>query len=156
MKSFPIKPFLIFLIINFLALAIGGFATRDGVISDWYTHLNKAPWTPPGWFFGFAWSIIMICFAVYMAKAYQKVSNRSTLLGLYIFQWILNVSWNPVFFSMHKMTLGLIIISTLLILLIYMLRKYAHTLGSFRYWIYPYIVWLTVATSLNLYAVLYN
>ena len=38
-----------FLIINFGGLAIGQVWTGDGVTSEWYTSLNQAPWTPPGW-----------------------------------------------------------------------------------------------------------
>ena len=38
-----------FLLLNFGALAIGGFFTGKGVTSDWYADLLKAPWTPPGW-----------------------------------------------------------------------------------------------------------
>lgn len=40
---------IIFLILNFAALAIGGLSTSSGVTSEWYNALNKAPWTPPGW-----------------------------------------------------------------------------------------------------------
>ncbi|NBN98947.1 MAG: hypothetical protein EBV19_06865 [Flavobacteriia bacterium] len=43
---------LLFLFLNFGALAIGGSFTADGVASDWNQNLNKAPWTPPGWVFG--------------------------------------------------------------------------------------------------------
>lgn len=57
----------LFLVLNFAALGIGGLFSGQGVPSDWYTGLNKAPWTPPGWVFGSAWTIIMICFAIYMA-----------------------------------------------------------------------------------------
>ena len=37
---------LLFLIINFGGLFIGGLFTGEGVPSDWYQNLNKAPWTP--------------------------------------------------------------------------------------------------------------
>ena len=40
---------IIFLLLNFGALALGGLFTGSGVSSDWYNGLNKAPWTPPGW-----------------------------------------------------------------------------------------------------------
>ena len=56
-----IKRLFVFLLINFGALALGGLFTSDGVISDWYEQLNKAPWTPPGWVFGAAWTTIMVC-----------------------------------------------------------------------------------------------
>lgn len=33
----------VFIVVNFLALAIGGAYTSDGNSSDWYQGLNKAP-----------------------------------------------------------------------------------------------------------------
>ena len=35
---------IIFLIINFGALALGGLFTSKGVPSEWYAGLAKAPW----------------------------------------------------------------------------------------------------------------
>jgi len=46
-----IKNVVCFLILNFGALFIGAQFTGPGVNSDWYGLMNKAPWTPPGWFF---------------------------------------------------------------------------------------------------------
>ena len=85
--------FFLFLIANFIALGIGGFAQSAGPTSEWYLNLNRAPWTPPGWVFGFAWTSIMICFAVYLAFLAKTVSWKQFII-LYLFQWILNVSWN--------------------------------------------------------------
>ena len=36
---------IIFLLINFTGLFSGGLFTQEGVPSDWYQNLNKAPWT---------------------------------------------------------------------------------------------------------------
>ena len=52
----------LFLLLNFGALAIGSYFMNNGPQSNWYLTLNKAPWTPPGWVFGVAWTTIMICF----------------------------------------------------------------------------------------------
>ncbi len=93
---------LIFVALNFTALGIGGLFTGPGVASEWYANLAKAPWTPPGWVFGFAWTTIMICLAIYMAFLWPKVLNRYLLAGLFGVQWLLNVSWNPVFFIFIK------------------------------------------------------
>ena len=57
----------IFLVINFGALAVGGYFTNDAVTSDWYLEMEKAPWTSLGWVFGAAWTAIMICFSIYLA-----------------------------------------------------------------------------------------
>ncbi|HRP59901.1 MAG TPA: tryptophan-rich sensory protein, partial [Vicingus sp.] len=90
---------IIFLLLNFAALGLGSLFTSGAVTGDWYQQLNKAPWTPPGWVFGAAWTSIMVCFAIYMAYAWQSSTNKNTLITLFIIQWILNVSWNPLFFK---------------------------------------------------------
>jgi len=147
---------IIFLVINFGALAVGGFFTGKGVPSDWYSGLAKAPWTPPGWVFGFAWTTIMICFSVYMAYLWPVITNKKFLIALFIFQWILNVSWNPAFFYYHHVLLGLIIISGLTILVGVFLFLYWPDLKYKTILILPYFIWLIIATSLNGYILLKN
>ena len=75
---------IIFLALNFGALAIGGLFTSKGVPSDWYVDLNKAPWTPPGWVFGTAWTTIMISFGVYMAYLWPVNEYKNLLICLYV------------------------------------------------------------------------
>ncbi len=147
---------LIFLIINFAALGIGGLFTGQGVPSDWYQNLDKAPWTPPGWVFGAAWTSIMICFAVYMAYAWEAVSNHNYLIGLFIVQWILNVIWNPVFFKYNDVFAGLIVILTLTFLVGYFLFGYISPLKAKSLLVLPYFLWLLIASSLNFYIYLKN
>ena len=90
METKMVYRLIIFLLINFGALAIGGLFTGKGVPSDWYLGLDKAPWTPPGWMFGFAWTAIMICFSIYMAYLWPVVENKNLLIALFIVQFILN------------------------------------------------------------------
>lgn len=143
--------FFLFLILNFGALALGGLFTGSGVTSDWYANLNQAPWTPPGWVFGAAWTSIMICFTFYMTIAYQKAENKQVLIILFILQWILNVSWNPIFFYFHQIILGLIVIASLTILIAFILGKYKSQMKLNSLWLLPYFIWLIIATSLNAY-----
>ena len=102
------KPLLIFLILNFGALGLGGFLMGGEVTGEWYQNVNKAPWTPPGWVFGAAWTTIMLLFSFYMASAWSQIENRNFLIGLFAFQWVLNVAWNPVFFKFHQVGFGLL------------------------------------------------
>ena len=148
--------FLIFLLFNFSALGLGSLFTNKGVSSQWYSNINKAPWTPEGWVFGAAWTTIMICFAIYMALAILKVKNKRQLLFLFGIQLILNVAWNPFFFYLQLPIIGMIIISLLTILVGYILYKYWFALKFKSVFIFPYLLWLFIATSLNLYIVLYN
>jgi tryptophan-rich sensory protein len=146
---------ILFLIINFAALGIGGVLQGEGARSDWYQGLDIAPWTPPGWMFGLAWTTIMACFSFYMA--YLAGSNMSTfLVVLFSVQLILNILWNPVFFRYHQVLAALVIISALLIVVGIFLFKYLKTMEWKSLLILPYFLWLIIATSLNLYILLRN
>jgi tryptophan-rich sensory protein len=147
---------IIFLIINFLALGIGGLFTNKGVSSAWYSNLNKAPWTPPGWVFGAAWTVIMVCFAFYMAYLWQEKENKKMLIALFAVQLILNIAWNPAFFFYQNVQIGLIVISCLTLLVGYFLINYWPELKFKSLFILPYFVWLLIATSLNVYILLKN
>lgn len=151
-----IKRIILFLILNFIALAIGGMFTGEGVPSEWYQSINKAPWTPPGWVFGAAWTTIMISFAIYMAYLLQTKVNHIKVIILFVIQWILNIAWNPIFFSAHYVLFGLIVISFLTFLVGYLFLTFYKDLKITSWFISPYLIWLLIATSLNAYIYIYN
>ena len=144
-----IQRLILFLFLNFGALALGGIFAGQGAVSDWYEALNKAPWTPPGWVFGFAWTTIMICYSLFMTLAWEKITNRKKFVLLFVIQWILNVGWNPSFFYLHEVLFGLIIISSLTFLIAYIFFSYQKSLKGIVYYQLPYLIWLCIATSLN-------
>ena len=153
--GFGIK-FLVFIIINFAALGIGIWLSGEGSSSAWYQGVNKAPWTPPGWVFGSAWTLIMICFSVFMALAWDKVDNKTILLILFAIQLVLNIIWNPVFFNYNYPLAGLIIISALTILVAYFIFGYYKEMRTLVLFASPYLIWLIIAVSLNAYIVVKN
>jgi len=145
-----LKTIIIFLILNFGALGIGSWLMDNGPQTVWYINLNQAPWTPPGWVFGAAWTTIMICFSIYMAFLVLKNSSREVKV-LFFIQWILNVSWNYIFFNKHMVGSGLVVIAVLTILVGLFLIRYKTELKTKSLLILPYFVWLCIATSLNGY-----
>jgi tryptophan-rich sensory protein len=153
MKQFKIT--IVFLIINFGGLAIGSWLMENGPMSNWYTNLNQAPWTPPGWVFGAAWTIIMICFSIYLGKLFTIENNRKTRIIFFV-QFVLNVSWNYIFFNQHLVLFGLISITLLTSLLFYYFFKLSNKVGTYKYLLLPYMIWLCIATSLNLYILVHN
>ncbi len=150
-----LKYVIIFLIINFGALGLGVLLMQNGPETDWYLQLNKAPWTPPGWVFGAAWSTIMLCYSFYMMYLFVAQPNTKVKI-LFTVQFILNVSWNLVFFNQHLITLGLLFILALTAVVTIFLYDYRKILGLKSLLIVPYFLWLCIATSLNLYILLYN
>ena len=97
--------FLFFLVLNFGALGIGGLLMNSGPSSNWYVQLNKAPWTPPGWMFGVAWTIIMICFSGYLAYL-KELKPASVFWIVFFIQLVLNITWNYIFLINIKLVLG--------------------------------------------------
>jgi tryptophan-rich sensory protein len=151
------RNFIIFLLLNFLALAIGGQFTGIGVASEWYQTIKKAPWTPPGWVFGVAWTTIMICYAFYLKSLMENIKSQSKIIYiLYGIQWILNVIWNPIFFYLQYNVLALLVISSLQVLLIITFLRYFRIQNYYNLLLLPYLIWLFTAISLNAYIVIYN
>ena len=151
-----VKLLFLFLLVNFGGLALGGWLMNNGPASDWYINLNQAPWTPPGWVFGVAWTTIMLCFSIYLAYLFNAVRTRNLKIsfGLALF---LNVIWNYIFFNQHMVTLGLIIIQFLTLMIFYFFFNYkAGQLRSIRFLLLPYMIWMCIATSLNAYVVFNN
>jgi tryptophan-rich sensory protein len=150
-----IKYVILFLVINFGGLALGSWLMDSGPTTEWYINLDKAPWTPPGWVFGAAWTIIMICFSVYLGYLFSILNTTKSKL-LFAVQVFLNVIWNYVFFNQHLITQGLIVITLLTIVIFYYFFNYRNLLKNKSYLLLPYMVWLLIATSLNTYILINN
>jgi tryptophan-rich sensory protein len=150
-----LKLTLLFLIINFGGLAIGSWLMNNGPLTEWYINLNQAPWTPPGIVFGIAWTLIMICFSIYLGHLFIK-NHSSKLIIIFLIQFILNVSWNYIFFNQHLVLFGLIILLLLTSLLFYYFFTLSNKVGNYKFLLVPYIIWLCIATSLNLYILIHN
>ena len=146
---------IIFLLLNFAGLFLGGLFTGEGVPSEWYQNLNKAPWTPPGWVFGFAWTTIMICFSLFLSVLWKKIASIH-FIYLYSVLFILNVTWNPLFFYFRWVFIALIDIAFLTYMIGYTANKYKGEMRYYNLLLLPYFIWLIIATSLNAYIVIYN
>ena len=147
---------LLFLFINFvLVLYVGNLLMDDGASSEWYLNLIKAPWTPAGWVFGFAWTFLMLCFAVYLAKL-SLINTSKKLILIVLVQYFLNIIWNYLFFNQQEIILGLIDITLLTFTVAFILLKYLPVMKYYSLLILPYLLWLLIATSLNLYIAIYN
>ena len=149
------KSYLLFIFINFSALGIGIWLMNDGPKTEWYTNLNQAPWTPPGWVFGVAWSSIMLLFSVYMTYLIQ-LDRSNKVLMLFSVQFVLNIFWNYLFFNKQEVFIALISITLLTALIFFLFFHYFKEFKKVSYLLLPYMIWLCIATSLNLYILIHN
>ncbi len=150
-----IQRFLLFLTINFLALFLGATLQGNPMENTWYQAINKAPWTPPGAVFGIAWFTIMILFSVALAILFKDKKDWKSLSILFSLQFVLNVSWNPLFFVHHYTLLGLIILVVMFIVVLLLATKKRVKSLPFLLTL-PYLIWLCIAFSLNFYVWKYN
>lgn len=150
-----LKLTLLFLAVNFSGLAIGSWLMNNGPLSNWYTNLQQAPWTPPGFVFGIAWTFIMICFSIYLGKLFTKDNTRKNR-SIFLIQFVLNVSWNFIFFNQHLVLFALINILLLTSLIFVYFFKRSSAVNNYKYLLLPYMLWLCIATSLNLYILVHN
>lgn len=134
----------IYILLNFVALGIGGLLMGGGPTDPWFINQPQAPWMPPGWVFGAAWTTIMLCFGWFMASQPQS----RTILGMYAIQWILNVSWNPFFFRWHLPLPAFFLLAALTGVVGWFFFK-----GKQKWAVTPYFLWLWIALSLNGWAV---
>ena len=150
-----IKYLILFLFVNFGGLGFGSWLMNNGPMTSWYQNLNKAPWTPPGWVFGAAWTTIMVCFSVYLVFLFTKNFSKKKLI-LFIFQVLLNVSWNYIFFNQKLILFALVIITLLTAVIFYLFITYYKEQKKVSFLLLPYMIWLCIATSLNLYVLIHN
>lgn len=137
-------------LILFLLLVIGGglligYLTAPG---DWYAQLAKPAFTPPGWVFGPAWTVLYILIAVAGWRVW-RANPAGRAMKLWWSQLALNFLWSPVFFSAHQIGLAL---GVILLLLVTILGFIAVVRQQDRVpaWLFaPYAAWVTFASVLN-------
>ncbi|MFC1989458.1 TspO/MBR family protein [Chloroflexota bacterium] len=137
---------------SFAAGGIGSLFTFK-VIPTWYAGLKKPPYTPPNWVFGPIWTALYILMGISVFLVWQKgLATDGVMLAFTLF-WIqlaFNALWSVIFFGMKSKGGGVIIIIVLWLLIL------ATIITSFRVsgWagglLIPYIVWVSIASYLNI------
>jgi tryptophan-rich sensory protein len=137
---------------SFAAAGIGSLFTFKA-IPNWYAGLKKPPFTPPNWAFGPIWTILYILMAISVFLVWQKgISTNGVLLAFILFwvQLAFNALWSIIFFGIKSKGGGVMTIIMLWLLIL------ATIITSFRVseWagilLIPYIVWVSIASYLNI------
>ena len=123
-------------------------------LKPWYASLSKPPWNPPDSIFAPVWSTLYALIGLSCARALGNPfasTVSKALLTSYLIQAVLNLSWAPVFFGLHKLRLGFFISTAMLLSAIQMTSAFAAAAGvATACLLIPYLAWLTFATGLNL------
>lgn len=137
----------VFVLLNLAAASSGAFF-RPGV---WYAGLAKPFWTPPNFAFPVVWSILFVLNAIAGWLVWTAAGTEALWpLGLYGASLLINASWSGVFFGLHRMGLGFVIVVMLWLSLAAVIVSFAQISGVAAGLVAPYLVWVTIASALNL------
>ncbi|KAG6462403.1 hypothetical protein O3G_MSEX013240 [Manduca sexta] len=130
---------------------IGQVKRPDG--KAWYQVIKKPTWTPPAWVFGPAWTVLYstMGYASYVIyKDCGGFTKKSMVpLALYGGQLVLNWTWTPVFFGLHKIGLGLLHMAALDVSVVACAASFYQINPRASLLMVPYMAWLSFATCLN-------
>jgi tryptophan-rich sensory protein len=91
--------------------AIGNLTMRGRGAPDrmWFRSLRKPRWQPPNWVFGPVWTALYaaIAYAGWRIWRAPKSRRRTTALGLWSAQLVLNGLWTPIFFGARRPIIAL-------------------------------------------------
>ena len=143
-------PLGLFLLLSFLAAAIGGYATWTSV-GTWYPTLQKPSWTPPSAVFSPVWTILYILMAIAAWRVWRVGSPEDARMTfrLHGAQLALNALWSILFFGMRQPGAALVEIIVLWLVLIRLQVRFSQTdrLAGFLW--APYVAWVSFAAVLN-------
>jgi tryptophan-rich sensory protein len=147
----PILTYALFVIV---ALAIGGIGTifTTPSIPTWYATLAHPAWTPPNWLFAPVWTTLYVLMGIAAARLYRASKSmwRHDALALYWCQLVFNLAWSIIFFGLHEILGGLVVILILAVLLIALIYQASKVSRAAAWLLAPYLLWVLYATSLNM------
>lgn len=135
-------------IICFIACCAAGSTGMLFPTGQWYKELKKPSWTPPNWLFPIAWSILYVLMAWAAARAAIEPQSQIAL-AFWALQIAFNTLWTPVFFGLHRLRAGMIVMVGL------WLSVLATTVSLWGvHWqagllFVPYLIWVSYAAALN-------
>ena len=151
-----------FLAASALVAGLGGLATATNV-NGWYAPADKAPWSPPNWVFGPVWTLLYTAMAVAAWLVWRRRAEETRpALTAYAVQLVLNLLWTPVFFGLYPVlgtpalwiAFGIIVaLAVAVAVTVLYFGPISRTAGLL---LLPYFAWVVFASSLNLWAALYN
>ncbi len=157
MKKLKLNYFLIPLIV-FIIAVLGNYFTSQG-LDPWYRNLTKPDWTPSGGFIGAVWTFLyfLVAFSVILFfNRYKKEKNFKLIIYLFILNGFLNMTWSLLFFGFNYLFLSFIHINLLNLTIVFLIFLIWPISKKISVMLFPYFVWVSVATTLNYFIWILN
>lgn len=134
------------ILVMVVLMATTGAVFKPG---EWYETLQKPSWTPPNWAFPVVWSVLYLMIAA-AGWLVWETAGWTLAMAFWCAQLALNGAWSWLFFGRRRMDLAFVdvVLLWLAIAGFVLLAWPISTLASLLF--LPYLVWVTVAATLNL------
>jgi len=141
-----------------LAGIIGSIFTTPA-IPTWYASLKKPSFSPPNWLFAPVWITLFVLMGIALFIVWRKGMDApfvKTGLILFGIQLVFNVLWSIAFFGSRSPIGGLIVIAVLWVAILLTILEFWKVSQWAAILLWPYIVWVSFASVLNLSLFLLN
>lgn len=130
---------------------LSGRLSNSGYGNVWFEVLEQPSFMPPGWAFGAAWTVlyILIGLALAMILNARGARLRGLAIGLFLLQFALNLSWSPIFFAAHQVSLAFWVIVAMFAAALATTLVFARIREVAAWLMAPYLAWLVFAAALN-------
>lgn len=128
-----------------------GRLSNSGYENRWFDALVKPAIMPPGWVFPIAWSTlyIMLGLAIAMILHARGARLRGLAITFFVLQFLVNLTWSPLFFAAHQVTTAFYVILVMLVLAIITTFLFGRIRKAGAWMMVPYLIWLSFASILN-------
>ncbi|MFO8008577.1 MAG: TspO/MBR family protein [Candidatus Brocadiia bacterium] len=138
------------LVVVFAVAGLGSLGMGDA-LREWYPALRKPAWTPPRRLFGPAWTTLYLMMAVAAWLVWWRGGRegRRRPLELFGLQLVLNGLWTPIFFGLHSIAGGMVVIAMLWCAILATMVAFWSRVPLAGALLVPYQLWVTYAAALN-------
>lgn len=149
-KHEQIKGLVVWLVISFIAAAVGAVASRDA--ARFYAELTLPAWAPPATIFGPVWTVLyaMMGVAAWLVWRVGGLGVARRALTLFVVQLAVNALWSWLFFGWHLGALAFADVLLLWLLIVAMLLAFWRIRPLAGALLIPYLLWVSFAAVLNL------
>lgn len=145
-------PLLIFAILICEGVGILGSFFTVSTIGTWYVTLTKPSFSPPDFLFGPVWTSLYALMGISFYLIWTaKAKSKHQAVKFFLVQLGLNALWSIIFFGLKKPGLAFIEIVALWVAIFLTIKTFQKISKVASYLLYPYFVWVSFASVLNLF-----
>lgn len=125
----------------------------------WYLDLKKPKWAPPSWVFGSVWSVLYILIFISFGFVFVKAFNGELTFVQtlpFIVNLISNFIFTPIQFGLRNNILALADIIIVLGSIVWIMISIYPEYQWIAYMQVPYLIWVCIATTLQISIVVLN